>query len=57
MRNLLTLLAQAGLALSVCVSAGAAGEARSAASSITGDYVEARTASVFAGAYVINPFY
>jgi len=54
MRKYLELLAQAGLALSVCASAGAAGEARPAAAPLSGDYVEARTASVFAGACHYN---
>lgn len=54
MRNLFWMMAQAGLVLSICGSAGAAGEARAAVSGLTGDYVEARTASVFAGACHYN---
>src|SRR5437660_73849 len=54
MRNLVCLLAQAGLALSVCASAGATGEVKPALTGLTGDYVEARTASVFAGACHYN---
>jgi len=53
MRKLSWMLAQAGLALSVCGAAGATG-ASPAVSSVTGDYVEARTASVFAGACHYN---
>lgn len=54
MRNLFLAMAQAGLVLASCGSAFAAGEGRPATTSLSGDYVEARTASVFAGACHYN---
>ncbi|HLJ57271.1 MAG TPA: DUF1326 domain-containing protein [Chthonomonadaceae bacterium] len=52
MRTSIWKSALAGLALAASAGAGAAGATR--ASEITGDYVEARTASVFAGACHYN---
>ena len=54
MRKTLLTIGQAGLALAVCAVAGAAGEAKAPSAVLTGDYVEARTASVFAGACHYN---
>jgi len=54
MRNLFSMFAQAGMALTLCAAAGAAESPRVAPASMAGDYVEARTASVFAGACHYN---
>jgi hypothetical protein len=54
MRSLITNMALASLAATACGVAGASTTQKPATPAITGDYVEARTASVFAGACHYN---
>jgi len=54
MRNIITSTAMAALFVSACGMSGAAGGPKAPSGSLSGDYVEARTASVFAGACHYN---
>jgi hypothetical protein len=54
MRNLFSILALAGIVSAAGGAANAVGEVKTDVSSLSGDYVEARTASVFAGACHYN---
>jgi hypothetical protein len=54
MQNRITATAMAALFVSACAACGAANGPKSGSTGLTGDYVEARTASVFAGACHYN---
>src|SRR4051812_28605704 len=54
MRNIIASTAMAALFVSACAISGATGGPKTEAGSLSGDYVEARTASVFAGACHYN---